>query len=185
MTDIRIDAEPDPETATIGRRLLAFLLDFILIATLCIVVLERFVLERYTGLTFTQLSEIVMNSFANGYETGLPPGTEQAVQFVNTFMLSLFWIYFTLSEWLTGGASLGKKVFCLHAARVGQRSLPGTFESLLRGALKAACLIWLPIALLNFIIMVIDPRRRAGHDWLAKTWVINDNCRPAGTSSST
>lgn len=186
MTDSPHATDSPPQPATTGWRLLAFILDFILIATLCIVVLESFALERYSAMTLTQLSDMMMNSIANpdGAEN-LTPEARQALQFIQTFMLSLYWIYFTLSEWLMHGATLGKRIFRLHAAKVSLSSSPGPFESLLRGGLKAISLIWTPIGAINFIIMVVNPRNRAGHDLLAKTWVVNDSRVPPVAQPST
>lgn len=176
MTASPHGAESPPQPASPGWRLLAFILDFVLIATLCIVVLESFALKRYSEMTLTQLSEMMMDSIANtDGEATLTPEAKQALQFIQTFMLSLYWIYFTVSEWLMRGATLGKRIFRLHAAKVSLSSSPGPFESLLRGGLKAISLIWLPIGAINFIIMVVNPRNRAGHDLLAKTWVVNDS----------
>jgi uncharacterized RDD family membrane protein YckC len=176
MPEFNAPTSPAPtQAAAPGWRLLAFALDFILIATLCIVVLESFLLERYHGMGLGELSEILMTTMtANGGSPNLSVEAQGALQFMQTFMLSLFWLYFAASEWLMGGATLGKRIFRLHAAKFDLSYAPNAFESLLRGGIKAISLIWIPIGAINFIIMIVNPRNRAGHDLLARTWVVND-----------
>jgi uncharacterized RDD family membrane protein YckC len=101
---------------------------------------------------------------------------------VTTFSVLL--VYFAASEMLLKGATLGKRVFGLRAARWGTAEPPQAIESLSRCIFKSASLVGLlPILLLaNALPMLFRSTRRAGHDYLARTIVTGDPPPPAPAS---
>lgn len=88
----------------------------------------------------------------------------------------LFWLYFAVSETFFKGQTLGKKTFRLsvvHMLSLGPPDLPTAF---IRSILKTICLFTLfPIALISFFLVFFIKFKRAGHDLVSKTIVIEDN----------
>jgi uncharacterized RDD family membrane protein YckC len=104
-------------------------------------------------------------------------------QISNTVIITLFFtlvVYFTASEMMLGGTTLGKKVFGLRAARLGAGEPPRLLESLCRNTLKTTCLIaWFPLVFGDALPILFHPSRRATHDYLARTIVTGSAPPPA------
>lgn len=86
--------------------------------------------------------------------------------------------YFTLSETLTRGASLGKRIFRLRVVSTVTGEPPNVLQSLSRSIWRACAVA--PAGLLVTLLVIIDAhvpffafRRRAWHDRLARTEVID------------
>lgn len=175
--------ESAPSPAAPGWRLLAFCLDYALATVIMLALLEGFLLPHYHGIQLTELSEQLLQSLRSADGAALPTATQDAVHLVRTVMLSVFWFYFTVSEWALKGSSLGKRFVRLQSARWAERTPPSYVESLLRGGLKAISLIYIPLTLINLAFLFLHKQKRAGHDLLARTWVIDQCTQPFDTKS--
>lgn len=87
--------------------------------------------------------------------------------------LTIFF-YYAINEWILKGSSFGKKIFSIRAVR----RIPGeplsTNVIILRAWLKTLFLIFFPPYLwITFIWAVFQKDKRAVHDLITGTWVID------------
>jgi uncharacterized RDD family membrane protein YckC len=134
-----------------GRRMLAYLIDFVIRATM---------LAFLVGVIAVLFEAINLGGLAGG---------------VALLLFFLFdWFYFVTCELVTGGRSPGKIALGLRVVRTN--GLPITWrESLLRNLVRAADITVLPtgsLLLLGPIIMAVDPRFRRLGDMVAGTIVV-------------
>ena len=85
--------------------------------------------------------------------------------------------YFTFSELLMGGCTLGKKVFNLRTAYKDSPRNPPVGSMLLRSTVKTFCSMSFghPILFIltgNFLIAFLSKGRRTGHDLITHTSVV-------------
>lgn len=165
-----------------ARRSFAFLLDMILIVTFVLMMLKIFIIPQQhpgaldelqhlakeygdtPGMTQTQLME------------KLSPELLEMIQTSQAYMLFFLWMYFAISEMITKGSSLGKKVFSMRVVNANTLEPPTFFDSILRSGLKTLSLLsWIPIFIVNCFLIFVTKKRQSGHDLLTRTVVIEGN----------
>jgi len=166
-------------------RAIAFMLDFILVFFLIATLLGGFILPRYFAAEWTEITaagEEMLLTAGESFEAGLEAAparnlsedAHRAVNFIYFFFIAVFWLYFTLSEIATGGATLGKRMFSMRAVHSPELSRTGVLDSFLRNGIKSLTLPVLPLLLINIVVALVNPRRRALHDLLCRTVVVDD-----------
>lgn len=176
--------ESQPPPAPWLPRILAFMMDGILVSAFGILLLTRILLPIHHSEGMHEFSELLADyarQSEQAAETGssgppLPDLRESDAittmfAFAQTTLLLLFWAYFLANEWFLKGATLGKKTFGLQAVSAFSGEAPTLWECLLRTAFKSLALVGHPIMLINFVIALFNRDRRAGHDFLARTRV--------------
>jgi len=173
--------------APIVWRALALVLDSILAGTIAAFILTTVVFPQ----SYPDAEPIIeqqMHNFAMAFNqaraTGQAPDVvvsqeylDLGVPMANTAFLVLV-LYFTGSELVTGGSTLGKRVFSLRAARCWTAEPPTWTESFIRNLFKAASLMWMGLLIVNIFAIFFRPGRRAVHDYLARTLVTGDPAPP-------
>lgn len=89
-------------------------------------------------------------------------------------LYSVFFFYFLISEWVTGGSSLGKKIFRITAVH-RQLDRPMSLAiMLMRAWMKTVFLLMLmPLLWTTFLWAFFQAEKRMVHDLLTGTWVID------------
>lgn len=170
---------PPPLPAPIGLRCIAFVLDAILIFLIAFFLLNKIALPQAhpdAQEHIQAMNDRFVDTFKramNGEDVPpLEPTPEfiEVSNFMSNFVLMTAWAYLSLSELLTAGSSLGKKVFRLQtvSSRTGMR--PNFIETLSRSLFKALSLIYPPLAL-QFLIAFFNKQHKAGHDYICNTMV--------------
>jgi uncharacterized RDD family membrane protein YckC len=180
--------------ARVVRRALGLLLDTMLAGLAAMVLLTIFILPQshpdYDTIIRHQqqaMNDQIKAALAGG-EVGAVNLSDDFVEIATTAGTTVFavlLVYFAASEMLSGGSTLGKRVFGLRVARTGTSEPPNAIELLSRSIFKAASLIgFFPLLLLaNTLPIFFRPTRRALHDLLARTIVTGDP-PPAATDET-
>lgn len=170
--------QPAPKLA----RIIAFLLDIILIMVFTFTVLFVFVIPQKYATPMQEFQKIVVSYTQKEKVTEeeiLKDLTEEMVEmihFIQIFVISCFWGYFTLIEYFTGGSSLGKKAFSLQVMNANTLKPPSFFDTLLRSGLKTLSIFaYFPYLVINYFFIFGTRDSRAGHDLLCRTVVIQSN----------
>ena len=107
------------------------------------------------------------------------PEAASSLMFSSIFSMLTPFLYFSVSEILLGGYTLGKKTFNLRTAYRDSPRLPPLGAHALRSMVKSIASIALisqnPLLLvffINFLIAFYNPGRRAGHDLISRTSVV-------------
>jgi len=172
----------DPAPARVWRRAVALLLDTTLAGTAAMVIFTTFILpQNYPG--YDKVIHDQWHTMSSQFHQALQSGSyaqptlsddfmDIAATAITTTFMTL-WIYFSASEAMLAGATLGKRVFGLRAARLGTGEPPLLFETLSRCAFKSVSLVmfWPLFFAADAIPVLFNASRRAGHDFLARTIV--------------
>ncbi|MBC2596359.1 RDD family protein [Ruficoccus amylovorans] len=180
---------PQPRLAGMGVRMLAFLMDFVLVFFFTLFLLVKVLLPQYhyEGMqefiaTIDGYAASVEEAQLNGEEP--PPVPQPTADSPMVAMLAyawekamlIFWIYFGLVEALFKGSTLGKRTFGLRTVKAESGQPAHFFESVLRGAVKTLALLFpIPLPMLwwiNYFVPFFNRRRRAGHDFICRTVVV-------------
>lgn len=181
-------------------RSLAYMFDWLLV-TLVIIIFFRWMLPQYhseelsalrtwaTGLweSYRTLYTHPQADYSRFMEQAraipdkaraIPEAAAKLLEFIATVQTFFFWGYFFVTEFFTGGASFGKKIFHLRVASTSDRGPPRFFDSLMRSAWKSIfCCSSSPLLLLIGVVdahvPLFNPRRRSWHDMLSHTEVID------------
>ena len=87
--------------------------------------------------------------------------------------LTIFF-YYAVNEWLLKGSSFGKKIFSIRTVRRSPEEPMNTNVIILRAWLKTLFLMFFPPYLwITFIWAVFHKEKRAVHDLITGTWVID------------
>lgn len=195
-----------PPHAPMLWRALAFLVDFTLIGLVGYLILTRLLLPQFmpealnaTGRfydEYVQLNDelaLRVSEGTLGAEGAIrelvekmraaPEALYEISAYCSSAMTVMFWIGFVLSELLTGGASLGKRMFRLRVVTYPYAEKPGVFDSLVRNGWKAMAVATLnPLALFFGLLDVhwplFNPLRRTLHDYLSRTLVLDARFDP-------
>ncbi|PWU05503.1 MAG: hypothetical protein C5B43_03275 [Verrucomicrobia bacterium] len=166
-------------------RTVAFFLDLLLIGTFSLMLLTLFIIpKKYPGtMEELWLLSSQQEGSKNQQVEKMSPQLKEMIQASQTIIIFLFWAYFSLSEILLKGSSLGKLVFKIRVVNANTLRTPSFFESILRSGLKTFSLLaWFPVFTLNFFIMFFTKHAQAGHDLLTRTIVIqNDSAQEEST----
>lgn len=178
LTAIEESIEPAPKLL----RIVAFLLDILLISVFTFTLLFVFIIPQKYAAPMHDFQKILTRYTQKEHvsqEEMLKNITEEMVEMINfiqIFVIMCFWSYFTLTEYFTGGSSLGKKVFFLRVISVTSLEPPTFFDTLLRSGLKTLSIFaYFPILIINYFFIFGTRDNRAGHDLLCRTLVIQDN----------
>jgi len=176
LTAIEESIEPAPKLL----RIVAFLLDILLISAFTFTLLFVFVIPQKYAAPMHDFQKILTRYTQKEHvsqEEILKDITEEMVEMINfiqIFVIICFWGYFTLTEYFTGGSSLGKKVFFLRVINTSSLDPPTFFDTLLRSGLKTLSL-FVPILMINYLFIFGTRNSQASHDLLCRTLVIQDN----------
>lgn len=162
-------------------RLLAFLLDILLIGAFVLMVLNKFIIPSQYAAQMKEF-EVLVDEYTTQEKTfdakameNLNPQLKEMIQFMQAFTLFSLWAYFTLCEAITGGSSLGKSVFSIRVVNTETFEYPGIFDSFLRAGLKTlAILAMFPVFMISYFMALFMENHRAGHDFLTRTVVVED-----------
>lgn len=170
-------------------RLLAFMLDMLLVVLFGFLLLTKVLLPQYHPVGYSQWmaqsaeqTEQVMMALSEG--TALPsllPDPAWYSDEMQDMTLYIFEIlglctlvYFVLCERLMAGGSLGKSMFRLRVISLNTGGAPNIWESFLRSLIKFFTLSVHPVLWVSYLLPFGNRLRRAGHDWLARTLVVSD-----------
>lgn len=173
-----IDNEPSIVLANRMSRIIAFFLDLTLVGAFSLMVLTIFVIpQKYPGTLqeLWQLSSVPENTQKQQLEK-MSSSLREMIQASQAIIVLIFWAYFTMSEILLKGSSLGKLIFKIRVVNAVTLEPPSIFDSILRSGLKTFSLLaWFPIFTLNFFLMFFTKKAQAGHDFLTRTIVIHND----------
>ncbi|MDR0534900.1 MAG: RDD family protein [Puniceicoccales bacterium] len=206
------DVAPTPATAPLFLRALAFLMDWVLAGILFAALLKWLVLPNHSSEATALVHwwndtldayKALLAHAESGKIQGAATSWAEASAFSNkalsrfptdsnvtSFIARLgllqtlhFWAFFFACEYLSKGASLGKRVFHLRVASTNDMGAPGFMDSLLRGALKSVLFcspntLMLLVGVINAHVPLFNPQRRAWHDRLSRTIVVDANTAP-------
>lgn len=162
----------------IFTRVLAYFLDLILVLFITMLLLSVWVLPRYFDEPIRLLQQIQESGIGFSGATLQALNVEQQEQIrtmglaVQAFALVVLFAYFFISESVSCGSSIGKRIFRLHVIRKGSLGFLGFFDTALRSFFTALCLLTLPILLLNFFWGLLRKDHRCWHDLMFKSCVI-------------
>lgn len=172
--------------ARLSQRLIAFLLDAILLGAISVLVVFRLVLPMTHPLEL-ELFFDWMHAYQEAGQLGeerpgleiLPTEVWRMLILAQNLIMITFWVYFAAADTFAHGRTLGKRTFRLkvvHRITLGPPDLRSAF---IRATIKTLCLFTLfPFALINFVLVFFLKFQRAGHDALSKTLVVEDNPPP-------
>ena len=117
---------------------------------------------------------------------GLPETAGKMIAELGWFQTFFFWAYFFVVEFFSQGQSLGKKIFHLRVASSENMGAPGLLDSLLRSAWKAFFFcspnpFMLCIGVIDAHVPLFSQTRRAWHDMISRTIVVDENTCPLET----
>lgn len=165
------------EPAPMLQRTLAFAMDLSLLTVIAVFLLEVILLPSEFPHELQETRKLMHDlSFYDQIQAVdelSPSARNMAVFSFNTYLFC-FWVYFFLSELFMKGTSLGKKTFGLAIVSVKTGEKPGVFDSSFRALSKALGLMALPpfLLLFNYFAPFFNKSRRAGHDFICKTMVV-------------
>jgi uncharacterized RDD family membrane protein YckC len=184
---------PGGTPAPLGRRALALLLDFLLAFVAALLILTRVVLpqempswQEIEDRQSAQTADWINRSVAAHHllEFQIDPDFQDFYILSAQVFLLVFMCYFSASELSLRGATLGKRVFGLRAANLRTGAPPGVVETLARCLIKSASLLSGVLLLFDTLFLLVNRTRRAGHDYLAGTFITRDAPPPAGAVST-
>jgi len=169
--------------ARIWLRMLAFFLDFILLAMVSgFVVWQLIMPQSHPGAWaeatswFEQWLEWMQSGNANAPAPEPSHNLTQALKKANELYLLIFWIYFAVGEAFFGGTSLGKRICRIRSVSTVTLGPIPKLTGIVRGGLKTVCLFFFPIFLVpaTLLALCFNRRRQMGHDLLSRTAVIDE-----------
>lgn len=170
--------EPVAILASKASRIMAFLLDLILIFSFTLMFLSLFIIPKTYPGTLTELKELssLHDQSQSDLIAKMTPQLKEMLEVGQTIVLLAFWLYFAASEIILNGASLGKRVFSIRVVNEVTLEPPSTFDSIFRSGIKTFSLLtWFPIFIINFFLIFFTKKGQAGHDFLSRTIVIQGN----------
>jgi uncharacterized RDD family membrane protein YckC len=177
--------------APMGWRLLALLLDYVLCWAATMLIVTRLVLPQdipnwmdvVQHQSDTMMTEVQKASEQNRMpDLVLEPDIEPVLTDALETFFFVYLVYFTGSELALQGSTLGKRVFRLRTVQWTGNSPPHLAETLARGLIKSASLVWWwPFLVVNALPLFLPRRRRAFHDYVARTMVTGDPPPPPPT----
>ncbi|MEM8549712.1 MAG: RDD family protein [Verrucomicrobiota bacterium] len=179
---------PLPRKAGLGVRCLAFTMDVLVVFAFWLFLTTKILLPEYhpTGLfELKQLTEVYAEEVEQAMASGTQPPDDlieriyenetirEMLDYSHGAAMLIFWAYFGLVEALLKGGTLGKSTFRLRAIKV-ETGQPGNFlDHLTRGATKTIALLLIgPLLWINYLIPLLNQKRRAGHDFVCRTIVV-------------
>ncbi len=182
---------PGGTPAPLGRRALALVLDFLLAFVAALIILTRLVLpqempnwQEIEDHQSAQTADWINQSMDAGHllPFQIDPDFEDFYILSAQVFLLVFMAYFSASELSLRGATLGKKVFGLRAANLRTGAPPGVIETLARCLIKSASLLSGMLLVFDAVFLLVSRSRRAGHDYLAGTFITRDALPPPSSA---
>jgi len=138
-------------------RLVAFVIDAVVLAVFTV------------PLTVATIYGVKAGLLASGTDIGMPQTEEALGRLVAVAWLGMALIYFTALHRGTG-QTIGKAVLGIAVRRARNRARVGVFRSLVRvvGYAPSSAVFFL-----GFLSMILGPRKRGWHDYLAGTCVVH------------
>ncbi len=182
MDKTNLIVETVPPLAKPWQRSIAFFLDFFLVFNLSMVLLLVYLLpQKYPG-KMAELRQSVQSALEAKQNLNTIAQTLNSEQldmayYCQNINLLVYWMYFMLSDVFLNGSSLGKRVFRLKVLRYRTYEDLNFWDMCMRSAVKALALVWFfPFLLVNYIIAFFGKSRQAGHDYLARSIVVEEPC---------
>lgn len=181
MDNPNLTLENLPSVAKLWQRTLAFGLDFFLMFNLSLVLLLVYLLpQAYPGkmaeLQHTVRQALDAKHSLNDMVSALSQDQLEMIYYCQNINLLVYWLYFMLSDAFLEGSSLGKRVFRLKIVKLKTYEELNFWDICLRGALKAMSLVWFfPFLMVNYALAFLNKPRLAGHDYLARSVVIEND----------
>lgn len=184
MDEDSSNAREEPQTLapSIPIRLVAFLMDFILLSL--IGTLIGCYLPSLLGVEneFDQL----LSRFAEILEQKVPDEGEierlqkdiylfQGKIYLNFFLALTFVSYFLLAEIFCKGKTIGKATFSLMTVDAGEVSPPSFRQILIRSLLKGLSITVFELGLANFLFCIFNRDKKCLHDFASGTITIRSN----------
>lgn len=192
-----------PHPAPLFWRIAAYLIDWS-IATVAVLLLLRWTIPNEHPTALADLRNWISETY-HGYmalfnsphsppssstiqafaekTSQIPQTVQDLLAYVAMVQTLFFWAFFTLTEYFTDGASLGKRICNLRVASVNGFGRPGFFDTFFRSGWKAIffCSSSLPLLLIGIIdahIPLFNKRRRSWHDIFSRTEVVDASTDP-------
>ena len=178
--------------APVPLRLLAFLMDFILLiflSTLILLYLPKMLGEQ-TEREFDDLRArfgmLILNP-ENQDSMAARQLTEQTSEFLARINYKLintlaFILYFLACEARFDGRSLGKAVFSLRTTSLTGSPTPSFSQILYRSLIKGLSCSWAMLGLANLLCFLINRNKRCLHDLASKTTTTQAGAKPSAPS---
>lgn len=155
-------------------RIVAFILDLLLVMAITLAVIGFFIIPRYPS-AVTEFRRLTTESseIRKDLMKKMTPQLEEMLEVGHMTILLIFWIYFSASEIFMKGGSLGKAIFSIRVVNEKTLDPPGIFDSIIRSGIKSFSLLaWTPVLTVNYLIFFFTKKGQAGHDFLSRTIVI-------------
>ena len=189
------NSEPLSHGASIGRRMTAFAMDFILLTFISILILFYLpeMLGKQTDDEFSRLSGRLIEAFEHTdpdqehVEQVMMEFSEFSAKIHYEFIVTLVFIaYFFVGEFFYDGKSIGKSTLCIKSNnfRKSGSSLP-LRQSALRSVIKGLSCSFALLGFANFACLLFSKQRRALHDLLSGSTciLIPQNEKDEGSNS--
>lgn len=179
--------------AAMGVRIVAFLMDYILILAATVMVSTQILYPMFHP-GFLEASREFLQSQQN---EEIAPGFFEQMQGYMEFQYKheaaandtaflaamMTWLYFALSELFLRGSTLGKKIFKLSLIDLKTLNRPDGKTIILRNCLKTLSVIMPLLFVVNLAFVFSNRLRMAGHDRISKTLVTYEQALPAAPST--
>lgn len=166
-----------PQSAGIGRRMIAFAMDFILLTFVAILILFYLpeLLGKQTAEEFSRLSGKLIEAFEQ------PEPDQEHVQRVMMefsefsskihyeFVVTLVFVaYFFFGEFFFNGKSIGKSTLCIKSNNFRKNGVPlPPGQAVLRSLIKGLSCSFALLGFANFACLLFSKERRSLHDLLS------------------
>lgn len=179
------------ELAPHFHRIVAFLLDTILVTVASAFLLSVFILPEYFPGAQDRLQEQVQE-YLKLLQAARDQGNlmvemsfdrivQEAIGACVFWFLGLFSLYNAIGEAFFRGSSIGKRMFALQVVSVITLEPLGFVEAFLRSSLKAfSLMVYAPLLWINYFLAFFGTKRQCGHDFLMRTVVIIEFEPPEG-----
>ncbi len=181
MNSPNLTVETLPSVAKLWQRTFAFALDFFLVFNLSLTLLLVYLLpQKYPG-KMAELQQTVHHALdakesLSTMVSALSQDQLEMIYYCQNINLLVYWLYFILSDAFLQGSSLGKRVFRLKIVKLKSYEDLMFWDICLRGAVKALALVWFfPFLMVNYALAFLNKPRLAGHDYLARSVVIEND----------
>lgn len=160
-------------------RILAFLLDYALIVVITAFLLFKILLPNEFHQELDSFYQYHLEKFEKDpgslftveKENVNPVHLEIMVTMTN-YSIIFFWAYFFFSELFMKGTSLGKKTFGLRVISLKSGDKPSILDTSFRALMKSIAFVLPILTIANYILPFFNSLRRAGHDLVCKTIVV-------------
>ena len=193
MQGLLIEAESLPE-ASFLIRLVAFLLDYLLLSFISFFIITQIILPQNSLLSMDQLiawleayTSWLETEKSAAQSTAVPmaipmPMPMPSIQVRDTLSLIsesftlIFFTYFFIGDFALKGSSIGKKIFNIRTLSLIQPIKIPVFHALIRSMVKTMMLFhFFPIILLiAFATKFLHKRKSWGHDIVSHTIVVDE-----------